>query len=358
MRNWQQNTFLVVMTMVKIKGQEYARAVVETRGLEKKMLPRDTLEALLDAKESQEVTRILKGKGYPGIPKEGIHRGNFDRVLRRAMEVFAEEIDQICPQQDFLDLIYFEHDIYNMKALLMSKDHQIGFEGDMMKIPASRVAHYEALASGEVTPSQNYYDQLFIEAQELYQRKGAKKLQEMLDKAYFQHLLQVAEDAGVTLFKDYAKAKVDFYNLCMVLRLERMGARLALSDVDATIIGLLERLLVPGGTIPLESLKEMWGKGINERILFVDGTVYRKYLVEGIYGYSFNKDLAPLEKKMDDYLTHLVKEKQYVALGPEALLGYLHGRTIEILNIRLILASVLLGVPRHIVKERLRESYV
>ena len=93
------------MTMVKMKGQDFAKAVVETRTLEKQLLPRDILLRLLNDTQGQEVAGILKENGYRGIPPEGIHGGNFDGVLRMAMESFGEEIHEISPYKEFLDLI-------------------------------------------------------------------------------------------------------------------------------------------------------------------------------------------------------------------------------------------------------------
>lgn len=323
----------------------FAMAVVETREKEKKMLAFDTFERLLAESSPQKAEAALIAGGYAGVVPGLLSASNFDGLLRRAEESFAAQMLAISPDPKILDLFFLEYDLFNIKALLMKNDEDVAFNGDPV-----------AYSAGEPSRTARF-EQWFQSAQALYMEKGAKAMQETVDRQYFEKLLQLAHASGVPLCVDYALARVDFYNLLCLLRINRIAAARGIALDGAQADALYDRVWIPGGRVPLETLKDLKGAAVGPLMLLMDGTVYRDYLVEGFRGYSYGNQLYPLEKKMDDYLTELMRKGRGIALGPEPLLGYLHGRRMETLNFRLVLTGLYLKVSKPVIAERLRETY-
>ena len=207
--------------MNESKRLAYATAVVETRVLEKRMIDRDLMEKLLQEQSPRGIEAALRTAGFRGITPGTLDKDNFDALLREALEGFAQEMLEIAPEPEVLDLLFLEHDIFNIKAILMHRAPVIRFESGLTHIPAGRAARYRLLAEG-AEPEDAFFEALF--AQALHLEKGAKAVQEMLDQRYFEALARVAAQSGAPLCLQYARAKIDFYNILSMLRLARMAS--------------------------------------------------------------------------------------------------------------------------------------
>lgn len=351
------NICLGMMRMNDAKRQSFATAVAQVRHLEKGLLGDRAIEEMLASRDVAHIETLLRESGYENIGRSTLNRLNFDALLRDAMELFAAQLLDITPDRGILDLLFLEHDIYNIKALLMREDAEVSFDGDLVRIPADRSARYRLLAQTADIAHEDWADQLFLQAQALYREGGSKAMQEWLDQYYHQQLLQIAKGCGVPVCIAYAQAKIDFYNILCVLRIQRIAEHQPTDVQDEQIQALYSRILIDGGTIAPDTVMQLHKMSVPQMMLLFDGTLYRQYLMNGIHAYSFSQDISFLEKCMDDYLTSLMRKDQFIALGPEPLLGYLHGRWIEAMNIRLILTSVFWDIPSQVVSERLRDSY-
>lgn len=67
--------------------------------------------------------------------------------------------------------------------------------------------------------------------------------------------------------------------------------------------------------------------------------------------------LDRLAVRADDRLTELLAPARYVAFGPERVLGYAWGLTVENVNLRLIAQAAATGLSAEALKPRLRRSY-
>ena len=201
------------------------------------------------------------------------------------------------------------------------------------------------------------YDSLFNEAKELFESEGAKKLQEFLDRKYFSLLSEISKQTDVPLFINYSKSKIDFYNLMLVLRMDKIARRNTRLTKEMIEQEMREGLM-DGGSLPLEDCIDFYKMSVNKKKEFIRNSKYDSYLTEGMKVYGYDYDLSILERCMDNYLITMCKENKNIALGPEPIFGYLMGRKYEMINIRLILTSTFLNVPESIIKERLRETYV
>ncbi|MDN6267350.1 MAG: V-type ATPase subunit, partial [Tetragenococcus koreensis] len=71
-----------------------------------------------------------------------------------------------------------------------------------------------------------------------------------------------------------------------------------------------------------------------------------------------NKKLTNLDLNKDNFLMRRLKEEKTVPFGPQAILGYLYAKEVEIKNLRMILVGKINKIPEETLQERVRESYV
>lgn len=342
--------------MYKINRYDFAKAVVETRVLEKKMLSGPVIAKFLREKDINAIYKELKSSGYFKNSIKNLTKNNYDELLMTSFEEFIKEITYQATSYEFLDLIFLEYDIFNIKTIIMEKGNDLNYPTRPIEIPRERMERFLSLSQGTWFFIPSKYDSLYQEGEEIYQNEGAKKLQEYLDRKYFELILEISEQSGIPLFVQYSKSKIDFYNIMLVLRMIKIAERNKQIDKPLVEITMRENLIA-GGYLALDDLISLYGKSQFKLKEYFSNSIYDTYFAEGIKVYGYDQDLSILERCMDNYLIHLCIQNKNIALGPEPIFGYLMGRKYEMINIRLILTSIFLNVPEHIIKERLRESY-
>lgn len=344
--------------MKSLDRNRFLKPVVETRILEKGLLARESFEKMLLAQDFRQIRSLLLAAGYSLLFAEGTTEVQVPALLDECMADFLEEILHISPPEatQYLDLLFLDYDIHNIQAALMRE--QEGTHAANRPIPLSRerAARYEALLGGAQAEADDAYALLLRGAKQKYQ-ESPLAAQQWLDGEYFKRLCAVAATSGIPLFVEYAQAKVDFYNTLLLLRLRRMQAASPGVAVGETR-RLYEELVAGGGAIERDFLFDLFGLAPEEMARKLDQTPYRRTLRVGVAHYGFERDTALLEKDMDDYLTRRIRAYRYTPIGPEPLFGYLHARRMEIINLRLIFAVRLHGLPESAARERLREAYV
>ena len=163
-----------------------------------------------------------------------------------------------------------------------------------------------------------------------------------LDGAYFR--MGYASKSAFAV--EYFKARADFENALVLLRLTNMGAaeeRLA-------------QALLPAGNIPeAEFLRavglpaEQWGK---ELMQGPAGEVLRKAVED-----AQQSGPQAVERARDNYLIRLAERGRFDQDTVAPIVGYLLAREQEARCIRLILTAKRNGLPESIITERMRVLY-
>lgn len=343
--------------MDKLNRYDYVKSVVEVHVLEKTMITKNTMEELLKEKNIETVFSVLTKAGYFKGGKRKLTKHNYDELLMESVEDFTSHFLDSVHGVRFLDMIFLEYDIYNIKSILMKNDTNLNYPSQTIKLPRERALYYEEIETSlpPIVPSQ--YDILYKEAKEVYEEKGSKGIQEYLDRKFFALMLEIAVKSEIPMFLSYAKSRIDFYNILFVFRAMKIWENHGKKDNEKAL-PIIEENLIKGGRIPFGEILDLPFLSQIRLTDFFENSFYGKDLIEGIRVYGYDKDLSILEKCMDNYLIHLCKDYQFTALGPEPIFGYLIGRKYEVINIRLILTALFLKVPEEIIRERLRDSYV
>lgn len=336
----------------------FLKPVVETRVLEKRLLPRGSFEKMLQTGDFGRLRAQLNAAGYRRLFNEEVAEAQVPALLDACMADFLDEILGISPPDaaEYLDLLFLEYDLHNIQAALMRREEGPQASNRSIPLPRARAARYEALL--EETGSngaQDIYAQLLRGAKLEYQ-KSPRAAQQWLDREYFKRLHAVAAASGIPLFVEYAQAKADFYNILLLLRLRRMqAASPGVTGADA--LALYGELMAGGGAVGRDFLLDLFPLNPEEMARKLDQTRYRGALRAGVERFGYGKETALLEREMDDYLTRLVRAARYTPIGPEPLFGYLHARRMELINLRLVFAVRLQGLPGAAARERMRETY-
>ncbi len=343
--------------MKSLDRNQFLKPVVETRILEKRLLSRGSFEKMLQMQEFRRIRSLLIGAGYSLLFAEDATEAQVPALLNECMADFLDEILRISPPvaTEYLDLLFLEYDIHNIQAALMRRQEGARASNRPISLPRDRAARYAALLDG-TAEGDDAYARLLWGAQREYQ-KSPRAAQQWLDREYFNRLAAVAASSGIPLFMEYIKAKADFYNILLLLRLRRMQAS-SPGLAGAGALGLYRELLAGGGAIDREFLGDLFPLRPEEMARKLDQTPYRRTLTVGVDLFGYGMETFLLEKDMDDYLSRLVRASRHTAIGPEPLFGYLYGRRMEIINLRLLFAVRLQGLPEQAARERLRETYV
>lgn len=327
--------------------------------MEKRLLGRAQFEKMLAADDFGQLHAILKNAGYQNFPARGVGEVRFHAMLHEFLADFLDEVLHISPPtgNEYLDILFLDYDLHNIQAALMRRQAGAGAGKRTIPLPRERARRYAALLEGAQTQDEgDYYTWLLRQAEEKFQIHP-RTAQEWLDKEYYRRLIALAEGSGSAMFLEYARTKVDFYNLLSLLRIRRLRALSpALAEDDA--LAVYAGLAAEGGALPQALIAPLLAAQPEQIHYALEDTVYRRMLTKGLARYGRKNDTALLEKEMDDALTRIVKAGRYTTVGCETLFGYLYARRIEMTNLHLILAVRVQGLPVETARERLREEYV
>jgi len=328
----------------------FTQGVIRTRVLENKLLDRPTIEKLVDAKDLEEVLRVLGdteyGTAIGAVEKENDYEGMLLYELKRVYKLMRE----LSADPRVVDMIALRYDYHNIKVMvkekLMSQDMSNLILGlgtyDFSKLKA----YYTAGQYRDMDPKIREAIE-FIE-KDFEEKEDPQRIDILLDIFYFKHLFSIADELGIDLFVQYVKDLIDFLNVNTAVRLKKQGKDMKFFEEVILYNGNIEKDII---LLTLnEPIEVMINKFKNARIA--------KELLAGLEAYQETGRLSVLEKHMDNYLINLNKSSKSVTFGPEPIFSYLVAKEMEIKTLRIIMISKVNNIPSETIRERLRDLYV
>lgn len=323
------------------KNKIYPFAVASVRSMENKLLTKQKLMQMAEAKDAAEALRILSETDYGKTEIKDEHE--FEKMIQNHLEAEYQAVGKLIPSETFMDIFRFKNDYHNIKVLI--------------KEEISKVNGKKYLVQGGSIPledlQKNFRDRNYMElpnikaeavqeAIEMYAKtKSGRYIDTILDKACFQVMSDAAEKLGNEYVSRYVKKLADVTNLKTLLRIWKMMR----SDEE------MEESIVPGGELPAELLMKALK---NDTIL--------QTLKETTYGYLcetyMEQGFTVFEKACDDYLMEYVKDAKYKTLTPEPVAAYILAKETEAKCVRIIMTCKLQDIDAETIKERVREAYV
>ena len=340
--------------MKRLQPTEYMYAAARIRALENRLVGRERMEVLIEARTADEVMDHLAEYGYTPAESEGrapageaVSAAREDMLLAILREAYAEA-EAAVPDPGVFRYFRYPYDCNNVKVALKCAVRGISAAEllfDFGTVPADEVetllreGRYDAFPSGMAAA--------IPMAKEAYDKTAdPRRIDVILDRACYEDMLREAAEGDPVLL-GWLRAKIDLTNILTTLRLLRMS----MGGVGAAF---LAESLLPGGTLDHAFLAEAYEGGESRLWEALLPTAYGKLAaVEGD-----PRPLSAVEKAADDLYTELVRADAKTPFGAPVVGGYLVGCEVSVKNIRIVLAAKDAGLDTVALRERIRVSYV
>lgn len=325
--------------------ENFIQSSVRIRHAEKKLLTKQQLQRLADAKNLEDAIKLLNETSYSSELSKLDRPENYEQVLSEVLNKTYKEAMEISPEKSLVEILSCKYDYHNLKVLVKENILKEKFDSMYCMLDGNEIEAFRELAlKNDEGLSKDFKECLdFFET-----TKDPQDIDIFIDKKYFEKVLSLAEDFKLEMITEYFKAMIDFINLRTFIRCRKQN------QVKET----LEKVLIKGGDVETDKILDMFYEDIE--ILPVKLKAYKigRVLSKIVEEYKNTNSLNSFEKSMDDYLVEIVRKAKSIHYGAEVIFSFLFAKELEIKNLRLILVGKVNGLSADFIKERLREVYV
>jgi ATP synthase, subunit C len=325
--------------------ENFIQSSVRIRHAEKKLLTKQQLQRLADAKNLEDAIKLLNETSYSSELSKLDRPENYEQVLSEVLNKTYKEAMEISPDKSLVEILSCKYDYHNLKVLVKENILKEKFDSMYCMLDENEIEAFRELAlKNDEGLSKDFKECLdFFET-----TKDPQDIDIFLDKKYFEKVLSLAEGFKLEMITEYFKAMIDFINLRTFIRCRKQN------QVKET----LEKVLIKGGDVETDKILEMFYEDIE--ILPIKLKAYKigRVLSKIVEEYKNTNSLNSFEKSMDDYLVEIVRKAKSIHYGAEVIFSFLFAKELEIKNLRLILVGKVNGLSADFIKERLREVYV
>ena len=329
---------------------DFIQGVTRTRVLEKRLLSKEKIDRMIEAKDIGEVFKTLNETEYSSAVAGITRDEDYESILSHELERVYKLMRDISKDQIVVDLMALKYDYHNLKVLV--KERKLNKDLSHLYIPIG-TTDFQKMKAGFLEGNLKEVQLEFKEAIEAVindfeTTKDPQRIDLVIDKFYFQHLYNMAEDSGIEFFIDYIKDMIDFINIKSSIRLKRQGKDM----------GFFEDVLLPNGNIDKNIILFTLNDSIENMINRFKNYRISSRLIKGLESYKTTNHLSDLEKYMDNYLIDINKPSKYINFGPEPIFSYLVAKETEIKTLRIIMVSKMNKISPEATRERVRDLYV
>ncbi len=343
-------------------------SAARVRVLEKKLIGREELMRLIDAKTAEAASKMLSERGYGAISAdENESRDPLQAMLDNEIRAAREQLKELTTDERVSDVFLLRPDIDNLKLLIKTKLRAIDFDtvelNENATIPPTllksmvRVFEFFGFPESISDALHKLGNDLGIvrdltDAEDLSAGDSRAidpaAISTALDRAYYQY----ARSVDNAFLNEYFAAECDFINLSALYRIKLRSGK------ESVFLNAL----MPEGNISHEALKAAFNaEDESQRV---------KFLTKGINGEFLNALRRALtsvdtldkpyiiERERDNYLIELAKRGKYDMETVLPVISLYLARLREAECVRMIITLKRNGVEGSVIKERLRETYV
>lgn len=320
----------------------YPFAVAKIRVFEKRLLRKQQLLTMAEAKDADEAMRILMDAGYGSGLQAAAH--DFEKLLSEEQRQMYSTIKELVPEENFINIFLYKNDYHNLKVLI--KEELSGADGSKYLIDGGTIPLEKLKKSLADRTYSGFTKNMEIgvkNAYDLYSKQRNGQIIDIcLDVACFKDMKETAEGSKNSFIQGYVTILCDLANLKNIIRVRKMKKSFA---------NTFTAVFVPGGKISLETFRAAFS--LDAIAAGFKSTDYGELCEKGMpHGFT------EFEKLCDNYVMEYVSKAKYEALTIEPLIAYVYAKETEIKTVRIIMASKLNGIDTDTIKERLRDAYV
>jgi len=329
----------------RIKDTDYLSISARLHALETRLLNRERMERMIEAKDHNEAAKVLTECGYGELTE--VTPAGVEALLANAQSSLLRELSAAVPDVNLIDVFRIKYDYHNAKVLV--KAAAVDAPPAPLLMGGGRYAPEKLLDSWQkedLRDTSAPFAAALQQAREALAASGDPQLCDfILDRACYAELSAAAEKSGSDFLRGYVKVLIDAVNLRCAVRAARLGRG---GD-------FLVRVLLPGGTVSTDALLAARGEDLAR--LFSFGPL-AEAAVLGSEAASGTVSLTAFERACDNGVTAYMSAARRVPFGVQTVAGYLYARECELTAIRIILTGRLAGLEGDVIRERLRDSYV
>ncbi len=333
-----------------MKREAFIQSSTRVRVLESKLLTREQFDRMIDAKDIEEVFRVLNETVYAASFNKLERPEDYEDALRFETIRLYKDMKEISPDRQIVDFATLKYDAHNLKVLF--KDHIMGRSSDELLVDVGKIdiEHIlEKAEEGDRRGIDKYYDNIASDIMYMFlDTKDPQYVELVVDLHYYEMMLETAKAIGEPKFERYARDYIDFNNIKNLLRMKKQ-------DKD---VNFISKALVNGGSFTVNELVGLFHESVETIVNKLKMKDIGSALYKAFRAYEENGRLSEFEKAMDDYQLRFMKDTKLVSYGPEVIFAYLLAKEAEIKNLRIILVSKLNKLSPAFIRERLRDIYV
>jgi V/A-type H+-transporting ATPase subunit C len=339
----------------------YGFAVGKVRVLETRIFGQSTYERLLDAADVAEQFRILSDTVYGRYLDHAASTSDVERGLDRALDDFYLFLDEAHLPAEVVRFFRERYDFANLKGALKAHALATGSEGllaDLGTIPVEDFrGHLDELPEPFGSLAEHLMERMRVGGSAPAQgdsgssaatgegSSGSRvsEIDAEVDRAMFAELGRLARESGSSFLEELVELQVDIANVKSLLR-----ARIAGKDAEHAL-----GLLIKGGSVRPKEFEYAYRLSPPEAAQYL--SALRAF--RGIPA-SELVDIARLDVLADNVVVAHLRRARAVSLGAEPVIAYVMGREAEVRAVRMLLVGRLAGLPRELLRARLRDLYV
>ncbi len=329
---------------VSSHDKRYAYASGRIRALEMRLLGRQRLERIAEARDLGEALRLLSDTDYAvhfdEIEDIG-YLGCLDNELRRVLDL----IDDLSLDPDVTDILRLKYDFHNLKVAVREK-----VSGRDLKHLYFDYARYspDVLKAAMIAETLDDLPDCLIDPASVALEMVSKSLDPsqgdiVIDRSMFAVFLERARNYGSIYLEALVRTWIDLANIRSFMRGRYLG-------IEARS---LPDLLIPDGFVRISDLCETFLLPLDEVRQGFQFSPYRGIIEIG--GEAIERDgvFVDLEREIDNYLISFLRLTHYFTFGVELIIAYGLLKENEIKMLRLILAAKERGIEAETLKGRI-----
>jgi V/A-type H+-transporting ATPase subunit C len=323
------------------KDTDYLSVSARIRAMETRMLTRERMDRMIEARDAAEAMKVLAECGYN-------ESAGLDGALAQARaEAFSDMANSV-PDAGLVEVFQLKYDYHHAKTIL--KAQAMGVDPERLLLAGGRYDK-QVLLDGWRREELSGCSEIFRRAMEqasaeLADSHDPQKADLILDRACYEEMAQLAKKLGSSFLGGYVRLSVDVANLRTAVRVARMG-----KEGD-----FLRQVLLPGGNVSEQAIVAARGDALSE--VFRSGPLAQAAELGAKLAQPDAGSLTVFERECDNALTAYLATARRIPFGEETVIGYLYAKEQELTAIRSIFAGRSAGLDGDTIRQRLRETYV
>ena len=308
--------------------------------MENRLLTRERMERMIEARDAGEARKILTECGYP----DGV---DLETALAGSRADTFQDMEKAVPDPRLVEVFQIKYDYHNAKTLL--KARAVGSDPERLLLAGGRYEPQTLLEGwqrGDISQCSPAFQRAMEQGRAaLTEEHDPQRADLILDRACYEEMALLAGELNSPFLQGYVRLSVDVANLRTAVRVHRMGREEE----------FLRRALLPGGTVSEQAVAGARGDALGE--VFRSGPLARAAELGARLAQPGGGSLTAFERECDNALTAYLSSAHRIPFGEQVVVGYLYAKEQELTAIRSIFAGRAAGLDGDTIRSRLRETY-